>query len=95
MLLPLPVLLNSIFWVLEVLERIVIILEFKLPEKDFTILGPMDFSIKLAYIQGSQGGPLCPGWSCDGFPKIIYCFSFYEGQFSLKQRVQTDEMLEY
>ena len=32
MLLPLPALLNSIFWVLEALERIVIILEFMLPE---------------------------------------------------------------
>ena len=89
MLLPLPVLLNSIFWVLEALERIVIILEFMLPENDFTILRPMDFSIKLAYIQGSQGGPSCPGWSCDGFPKIIYCISLYEDQFPLKQRVQT------
>ena len=33
MLLPLPALLNSIYWVLEALERIVIILEFMLLEK--------------------------------------------------------------
>ena len=47
MLLPLPALLNSIFWVLEALERIVIILDFMLPENDLTILKLMDFSIKI------------------------------------------------
>ena len=54
MLLPLPVLLNHIFWVLEALERIVIILEFMLPENDITLFRPKEFSIKQHTMKSGQ-----------------------------------------